>query len=178
MNLSDKILKENSRKNWEEVGNHIVRNPEKFDELIQLVIHGKGRLARLASQVMTNLADDHPEFFSENYLTALVDLLVSVKDFSIIRNTVRIFQFITVPEEKEGLLFELGLKFIRQPDSPIAVKAFSMTALRKICEKYPELAGELIPLIEILIEEKVSPGISNRGKKELDELKKILVSKN
>jgi len=174
MNLSDKILKENSRKNWEEVGNHIVRNPEKFDELIQLVIHGKGRLARLASQVMTNLADDHPEFFSENYLTALVDLLVSVKDFSIIRNTVRIFQFITVPEEKEGLLFELGLKFIRNPDSPVAVKAFSMTALRKICEKYPELSGELIPLIEILIEEKVSPGIVNRGMQELNNLRKLM----
>ena len=173
MNLSAQILKENSRKNWETVGRFIIRNPEKFEELVHLVIHEKGRLARLASQVMTNLADDHPELFTSRHLNALINLLQKTKDFSIVRNSIRLFQFIDVPDENEGRFFELGLKFMKLAESPIAVKAFSMTALRRICEKYPELSAELVPQIEILIEEKVSPAIVHRGKEELKILYKL-----
>ncbi len=140
---------------------------------MHLVIHEKGRLARLASQVMTNLADEHPEFFSSKHLNDIIALLQNTKDSSIVRNSIRLFQFIDVPEENEGLFFELGLKSMKLAESPIAVKAFSMTALRRICEKYPELSAELIPQIEILIEEKVSPAIVHRGKEELKILHKL-----
>jgi hypothetical protein len=87
--------------------------------------------------------------------------------------TVRFCQSVEVPENVEGELFEKGITYLKSAEEPIAVKAFAMTALRRICEKYPELAAELIPHIEILVEEKASTGIVNRGEKELKLLRKL-----
>jgi hypothetical protein len=67
-----------------------------------------------------------------------------------------------------------GIQYLKSPDESIAVKAFGMTSLRRICEKYPELASELIPYIEILVDQKASAGIVNRGEKELKKLRELL----
>jgi len=48
-----------------------------------------------------------------------------------------------------------------------------MTVVRKICQKYPELTQEVIPILERLIEESDSTGLLNRGGKELKRLKAI-----
>jgi hypothetical protein len=56
---------------------------------------------------------------------------------------------------------------------PIAIKAFAMTVARRICEKYPELITELIPIIELLVEQKISAGLNSRGGKELQLLYKL-----
>ena len=58
--------------------------------------------------------------------------------------------------------------------APIAIKAFGITVARRICEKYPELANELIPYVEVLVDQKPSAGIVNRGEKELKKLAEIL----
>jgi hypothetical protein len=48
-----------------------------------------------------------------------------------------------------------------------------MTVVRKIAEKYPELALEAIHQIEILVRENYSAGVVNRGSKELQKLRQI-----
>jgi hypothetical protein len=78
-----------------------------------------------------------------------------------------------VPEGLEGEVFEKGIQYLKSPEESIAVKAFSMTSLRRICKKYPELSSELIPYIEILVDQKASAGIVNRGQKELKLLRAL-----
>lgn len=175
MNLRDQLLKENSRRNWQDLVNYIGNDVSRCDDLMKLVFSGANRESQLSSQVLTMVADRHP-YLVEPYVDRLVKNLKNNPNQAVRRNTMRIFQSISVSEEAEGDLFETGVSYLKSAEEPIAVKAFAMTALRRICEKYPELAAELIPHIEILVEEKASAGIVNRGEKELKKLRAILSS--
>ena len=173
MNIREQLLIENSKKNWQIVAQYIGTDKQKVKELMQLYFSDEYRVVQRASQVMSDLSDENPELFKP-YLGKLIQHLSSDSIDAVRRNTMRIFQTLDVPEEFEGELFEKGMTFIRSLEEPKAVKAFSITALRRICEKYPELAVELIPLVEILVEENVSPGLTNRAEKELKLLRKLV----
>jgi hypothetical protein len=172
MNLRDQLLKENSKKNWQLVAKTIGTDKQLFRELMDLYFNDVYRVVQRATQVISDISDEYPELLKP-YLSKMVDHLEHGSIDAVRRNTMRIFQFCDVPEEKEGELFEKGIEFLKSAEAPIAIKAFSMTALRRICEKYPELADELIPHIEILVEENASTGLVNRGEKELAKLRKI-----
>ena len=81
------------------------------------------------------------------------------------RNTLRTFQFNSIPEEVEGEFFDILLIYLTSLSEAVAIKAFSMTVARKICKKHPELAQELIPIIERLMKASESSGIKHRGNK-------------
>ena len=173
MNIANHLLIENSSKIWKEVIDYVGDDTERFNELIQLFFNGDMRIVQRSSQPIGVISEKQPQLIRP-YLTQLIDYLKSNPIDAVKRNTMRIFQFIEIPEENEGELFEIGMGYLKDMEEPIAVKAFSMTVLRKICEKYPELAQELVFQIEILVKERVSSGVTNRGGHELKKLKKIL----
>ena len=80
------------------------------------------------------------------------------------RNTVRVLQFVDIPEEHMGKLADICFNYMGSAKEPIAVKVFSMTVLYHITLKIPELKNELLPLIEDLIPYG-SAGFQNRGRK-------------
>ena len=172
MNLREQLLKENSKKNRQLVAKAVGKDKKLFNELMNLYFNDPYRVVQRAAQAISDIADAHPEML-EPYLPKMVDHLGFDSIDAVRRNTMRIFQFCDVPEDKEGELFEKGIAFLKSAEVPIAIKAFSMTALRRICEKYPELADELIPHIEILVEQNASAGLVSRAKKELTKLKKL-----
>lgn len=166
MDIREQLLVENSKKNWLRVAEYIGTDRKRFGELMNLYFTDVYRVVQRASQVMSDVSDKHPELMFP-YLGRLIENLNDQAIDAQRRNTLRIFQTLPIPEEKEGELFEKSLHLLTSAEEPIAVKAFAMTVLRRICEKYPDLSGEVIPHIEILLEEKVSAGIVNRGGKEL-----------
>jgi hypothetical protein len=169
MSIRDQLLKENSKKNWQLVAKAVGTDKKLFRELMELYFNDSYRVVQRAAQVISDIADEHPEMLKP-YRSKMIDHLEIDSIDAVRRNTMRIFQFCDIPQEKEGELFEKGIWFLKSAETPVAVKAFSMTVLRRICEKYPELSGELIPHIEILVEENASAGLVNRGKKELQKL--------
>lgn len=173
MNIESHLLLENSRKNWNEVIDFVGTDEERFAQLVDLFFTGEMRLVQRASQPLSSIAEKHPHLVKP-YLAQMVAYLKSNPIDAVKRNTMRIFQFIEIPDELDGDLFEIGMRYLADVVEPIAVKAFTMTVLRKICQKYPELASELIFQIEILVKENVSAGITNRGQHELKKLHKIL----
>lgn len=166
------ILHENSKLNWQKTARFIGSDKNKMHDLMQWFFSNEKRIAQLSAQIMALVYDENPEMVRP-YLTQMIQHLSKKPIDAVKRIIIRTFQFENVPEESEGIFFEQALGYLKDADESIAVKAFSMTALRKICEKYPELSVEAIPLIEILVEEKVSPGIVHRGKQELNKLYKI-----
>lgn len=172
MDLHAHLLQENSRKNWDQTVAFVLANPSYFDELVQLTHSADQRIIMRASQCVGMIVDKEPNWILP-YLHELVNLLDTIKVDSFKRNVMRLFQNVPIPEELEGRLFDYGMHFLQSLDEPIAVKAFSMTVVRKIAEKYPELALEAIHQIEILVRENYSAGVVNRGNKELQKLRKI-----
>lgn len=172
MNLRNQIMKENSRQNWLKSVALIGTNKRLVAETMKLFFSKDNREMQVSSQVVSELADKHPELI-QPYLPKMILHLKTNPIDAFKRVTVRLCQFLDVPEDLEGEFFEMGIQYLKSPEETIAVKAFGMTALRRICEKYPELVAELIPYIEILVEEKTSSGIVNRGEKELKILRRI-----
>ena len=172
MDIRAQLLLENSKKNWQLVAGYIGHDPTRFAQLMEIYFKDVYRAVQRASQVMSHIADEHPQLL-EPYLGRLITHLTEQSLDAERRNTLRIFQELPIPEEHEGELFEKALRFLKSAEEPIAVKAFAMTVLRRICEKYPDLSGEVIPAIEILVSENVSAGIVNRGNKELKLLRKL-----
>lgn len=82
------------------------------------------------------------------YAEALIFGLEKAPHDTYIRNTIRIFQDLEVPENLQGLLYDICFKYLNSYESPIAVKVFSLTVLRNIAFKYTDMIDELITTIE------------------------------
>lgn len=172
MDLKKHVLKENSRANWIQVVDYVGDNPNRFRELMDIFTSTDYRMVQRVSQAIGIIGERQPHLITP-YFPTFIELLNNDPIDAVKRNIMRIFQYIDIPENYEGEVFDLGLSYLKSIETPIAVKAFAMTSLRKICQKYPELTNEVILLIEILVKEKVSAGIISRGSKELKLLNKI-----
>jgi hypothetical protein len=173
MDIEKQLSRETSRKNWDKVIAYIGEDQELFAELFTVFLKGEPHSIVGASQAVGTIGEKQPRLIRP-YINDLVGYLKSDPIDAVKRNTMRIFQFVDIPEDVEGDLFDIAMDYLKSIEIAVAIKAFSMTALRKICAKYPELAQEVIFQIEILVKEQVSAGLTNRGEHELIKLNKIL----
>lgn len=173
MNIANQLLLEHSKKNSILIAEYIGTDKERFAELMQLFFANTYRVTQRAAAALSTCYDKHP-YLIEPYLPKLVynlkndELHVAIK-----RNTVRVLQFIPIPEELQSELFDVCLAFINKPEEAIAVKAFSMTILYNVCKEYPDLKNEVIHSLNALFEYEKSSGILSRGRKILNLLHKL-----
>jgi hypothetical protein len=118
-----------------------------------------------ASWLMQIIALHRPQLLRP-YEKDLIDGLKSAPHDAYLRNTIRIFQDMDVLEDLEGVLYDYCFNFLTSFQAPTAVKAFSMTVLRKTAVKHPDLIDELILAIEEQMEIGTT-GFNNRAAKEL-----------
>jgi len=172
MDYGRELKERNSKTLWIEIFNDIGSDKNKFSKLMDLFLGEDKRSALSSSQPVGMIGEKKP-ILIQPYLVRMVKHLHSKPIDGVKRNTLRTFQFNTIPEEIEGELFDLCLDYLISISEPVAIKAFSMTVVRKICERYPELTQETIPIFERLAEETDSAGLKNRGGKELMKLRAI-----
>lgn len=170
MNLSVELMREHSKSHATKIANYVLKNNQ-FDDLMDIFFNSNYRLNQRSAYVM-NICYEKQHKIIQPYIKKLVENLhQSGLHDAVKRNTVRILQFIQLPDNLIGEVADICFKYLISKDEPIAVKAFSMRVLANICKTYPELKNELIPIIEDMIPHG-SPGIKNRGKKILKELQK------
>jgi hypothetical protein len=172
VNLKERLQDRNLKWNWDEIAGFIIQHPEMINELIDFSFHGEKIEKQNAAAVIGKICDQNKAFLTP-YLETLFHHLETNPIDAVKRSTIRILQFTDIPESIEGELFDLALSYITSLDELIAVKAFAMTVARRICEKYPELSNELIPIVETIQKEKISSGMTNRAQHELKKLLKI-----
>jgi hypothetical protein len=172
MDYRTQLAKENSKKNTNLIVASIGKDQQKFDAIIHLFFNADIRLIQRASNVVGIIGEKQPQLI-DKHVPSFINALQTSKVIAVKRNIVRVFQFYKHLPFNNGTLFDICLKFVASNDEALAVKAFSITICRRYCEKYPELTEEVIPTLELLIEENKSPGIQSRGKKELKNLLEI-----
>lgn len=173
MNIEEQLLTINSTKNWEIIIDHVIKHPEKMQDLMDLYFHKEYHQYNRASQVVGHLWEKRKDLV-EPYLIQMANYLDTNPPTAPKRSIMRLYQWADIDEEVEGKLFDYALKFIVSIDEPLAVKAYSMTVARRICEKYPELINELLPLLEDFVAEAPSTGTWNRAKMEIKKINKLL----
>lgn len=172
MNLTRELLKEHSKAQATKICHYIGTDKKRFADLMDIFFHSDYRLNQRSAYVLNMCYDKQPRLV-EPYISQLIQNLHNggLHD-TVKRNTVRILQFITLPEELMGEAADICFHYLRSSKEPIAIKAFSMTVLANICHTYPELKNELQPLIEDMLPHG-SAGIKNRGEKILSQLREL-----
>ncbi|MEY3421409.1 MAG: hypothetical protein RIR48_1701 [Bacteroidota bacterium] len=170
MDIKALLLKEHSKAVTSVIVNYYLKHPDKIDELMDCFFESNYRICQRAAWPVGILGEKNPEIII-SYLPKLITNLTEPKHDAIIRNTVRIWQKMKIPENFQGEVFELCFNFILNPKAAIAIRAFSMTVCANIAKDIPELREELILAISDQLENS-APGIISRGNKIINNLRK------
>ena len=164
MDIKKELLKEHSKAQALKITRYVGDDKEQFAILMDLFFDKDYRVAQRAAWVVSHCYDQNPALV-EPYLSKMVLNLGKEISIAVKRNTVRILQFIEIPEELMGDLADCCFKFLNDPKEPIAIKVFSMTIIWNISKVYPELQAEL----KMAIEDRLpygSAGFKSRGKQD------------
>lgn len=173
MNLQQEILKEYSKANVDKIANYVGGDEQRFGELMQLFLNGDYVTTQRSSWILSECAANQPSLVSPFFKEFIEKLHAPNVHDSARRNIIRTWQFIEIPEEYIGEVYDTCFRYLSSNEA-IAVIVFSMTVCHNITKIIPELKQELFFMLEdvVLKHQYGSPAIKSRGKKILAELKK------
>ena len=173
MDLKKHLRDRNLKWNWDAIAKYCIENPASIAKILDYCTDEEIIIQQNAGAVLGKLID-HDKQVLYPYQQRFIAILSQNPHDAVKRGMMRVYQWLAIDEEIEGELFDYIIKYLANPEEAIAIKAFGMTVARRICEKYPELANELLPYVETLVQQKVSAGVSNRGKKEMKILNALI----
>lgn len=148
MDLLAAIEKEHSKEQTTRIVKYVGKDKKKFAELMQLFLKGEYRVTQRAGWPLSICVEKYPELM-QPYFKKLLDYLDQPGTHeAVTRNIVRILQYVDIPKRFHGRVMNACFEFISTPDTPIAVKAFSLTVLEHLAEEYPDIKPELKVIIE------------------------------
>lgn len=120
----------------------IAKDVESVDQLMDLFFDENLRICQSASWYVGIIAEVNDQVLYP-YLDKMIINLHNPKHNAIVRNTIRAWQFMTIPEDYSGEIYDICSAFINSPKEAIAFRVFSMTVCYNIGQDYPELLTEL-----------------------------------
>lgn len=147
----------------------INENPNRVNEIYQLIDHTDIKIQQGAAWVLGTMADLKPNLLTDACPYLMDAFLDKNQHNGTYRNLLKVFIAIKLPEEYEGLIVQRAFDLLNSSSQAVAVKIFSMTILFKMIKKYPELKEELILSIENQLHNGTA-GIKARGHKILKAL--------
>ncbi len=150
-----------SRKMANTIVDIIIQDEQKIEELMQCFFSEHMRTCQYAAWPVGILAEKHPTLLLP-YLPRMVCNMDNAQHDAVIRNTLRTFQFMEIPEELQSEVYDKCLEYLSNPKYPIAFTAFGMTVCTNIAMQYPELKEEVIAAIDYRLPNG-SSGVRARG---------------
>lgn len=164
MNLKETILKEHSKKQCDKIVKYIGSSRERFADLMKLFFEGEYRVTQRAAWPMRYCVKNHPELMKPYFGKLLGNLCKKGLHDAVIRNSVRLLQDLDIPKKYHGKLMSICFDFIQSNETPVAVKAFSLSILQNLSKQYTEIFPELKLIIEERWEHEAA-AFRSRGKK-------------
>ena len=166
MDLKQHLRGRNLKWNWDSITKHCIEHPKSIQQIVDYCVDEEAIVCQNAGAVLGKIVDLDKKILLPYFGQMLRNLKSNPHD-AVKRASMRVWQFAEIPEKLEGEIFDQAMKYVADKNEAIAIRAFGMTAARKVCQKYPELAQELLPFVEVMVDQKLSAGIVSRGKKEL-----------
>jgi dihydroorotase len=166
MNLRKTILEVHSKSQANKIIKWVGEDKKRFAELVHLFLTDEYRVTQRAAWPISDVSIQHPELVKPYLGKFVAHLSKKGMHPAVIRNILRLMQFIDVPVKYHGKVVNACFEFLLKNEYPIAFKAHAMTVLLNITKKEPELKRELKLVIEEMME-KGSAGIRARGRKVL-----------
>jgi hypothetical protein len=164
MDLLKLLREEHSKKQTDRIVNYIGADKDRFALLMKLFLQGEYRITQRAAWPLSYCIRYHPGLIGP-YFTRLLDNLARQDiHVAVIRNTVRLLQDVTIPKRYHGRVMTACFDFVQAQETPIAVKAFSLSILANLSAYYPEILPELKLIIEEQWEHS-TPAFRSRARK-------------
>jgi hypothetical protein len=132
--------------------------------MVGLMTGGDALVEQRAAWVVADCGEQWPELVGPQLEHLLDNLERPGLHPAVVRGTFRMLQFADLPPALEGRVCSVAMAALGGA-TPVAVKAYSMTVLRRLVGRYPEIAEE----VRLLIEEQLpgaSPGFRSRARRE------------
>ena len=172
MNLKAAILKEHSRAQCNYIVSWVGDNQKRFDELFDLFLNDENKVVQRAAWPVSYCVEAHPELIKKHFSSLIQNLNKPNLHDAVKRNSTRLLQFVTIPEEYHGAIMNSCFDYLSSPTEALAIKVYSMMLLAKLARHYPEI----IPEIKLLFEDQLphqTAGFKSCAKKVLKEIKRI-----
>jgi hypothetical protein len=169
MNLRDTILSGHSKAICSSIVDWIGNNQSRYDELVQLFLHDKYKVVQRAAWPLSEAVRLHPHLIQQHVGAILAYLQQPGLHEAVKRNSIRLLQYIIIPEVYHGIIMHQCFGFLVSPAEKPAIKAYSLTVLQNFCKQYPEIMQELKTIIEDRWEFE-TPAFHARAKKILKEM--------
>jgi len=125
-----------------------LRDPQKLKDLVQIVINGEEYpLQEYASYALTHLFKQGYDL--SEYQKDFIKIILSSENQSVLRNICLILSRSELSSFKESELMDRCIAFISDPKNKVALHVYSIYILIEFVQKYPELKGEFLDLIEL-----------------------------
>lgn len=171
MNIKQQLAREHSKTNTLKIVNYIDTNKKRFNVLINIILKNPA-LAQRAAWVLGHCGESNPQLISPYIKSLITNLDNNTIHDAVIRNTMRVLQFTSIPEKELGIVYNKCFELLTSRKMPVAVKVFSMTVMCNICMKEPGLKNELLGVIQNEIQHE-SAGYKARAKKIIHILNKL-----
>ena len=147
----------------------VIADERLFDQLFQLIFSGDKRLAWRSCWIIDTASEEVPDLLTDK-LPEIIEGLLITRNGALKRHFTRILCRYQIPEEYLGRIVNRSFELLAPSELP-AVRVFAMQLLFNIAQHLPDLKGELISVIEGLLEEVCSAGFVNRAGKLLRKLR-------
>lgn len=171
MDIRETLLEEHSKRQALLIAEWVGNQPDRFAELIRLMLEDEYRVAQRAAWVVTHCLNQYPQLIGPHLEAMVYNLRNSQQHDAIRRNTLRALQYVDIPENLWGEVADISFELLIDPNEPVAIRVFAMTVIWNICQHVPELAQELKLIIEDQWDH-ATAGFRSRGKKILREMGK------
>ena len=169
MDILQLLQAEHSKKQTLRIVRYVGNDKDRFAVLIRLFFGKEYRITQRAAWPLSYCVRAHPELIRPYFKRLLDNLKRKDIPVAVVRNTVRLLQDVDIPKKFHGQVMSTCFDFIQSVETPIAVKAFSLTILSNLAESYPGIRGELKLIIEEQWEH-ATPAFRSRAKKILKSL--------
>ncbi|HEX7414709.1 MAG TPA: hypothetical protein VF411_11765, partial [Bacteroidia bacterium] len=139
MNIREALIKEHSKAQMLKIVAYIGNDKKRFAELITLMLTAEYRVAQRAAYSVSYCVEKHPTLIHPWFGKMIKKMGDKTAHDAIRRNALRILEDINIPEKYCGELFEITNNYLHDIKEPIAVRAFSISVMFNIAEKYPDL---------------------------------------
>jgi hypothetical protein len=131
MNLRETLLEEHSKKQCDRIVRYIGHDKTRFAALMQLFFKGEYRVTQRAAWPMSYSVRKYPELIRPYFGPLLVNLGKKGHPDSVLRNSLRLLQDLSIPKKYQGRLMTLCFDFIQSSDTAVAISSELKTIIQE-----------------------------------------------
>lgn len=167
------LSRDQSKEMRDEIISYVSEDPQRIDDLVEIFLD-RNLHWRFNQKAAWPLGILGRKYFHhiEKHAARFIEAMDNPVHIAVLRNIIRIFEDVEIPESIEGQLYERCFDYVTDLKQAVAVRCFSLSVLHKITMKHPDLAHELKELIA-LTNPHGTAGFKSRSRKILKALEKM-----